>query len=279
MLWICWLQGIDNAPPIVRGCVDRWKKANPEWDVRIISMADVESYSDILSRFDLSRRRITPASFSDILRVDLLYRHGGIWADATSYCNTPLDDWIVPVMSAGFFAFKSPAPNRPLSSWFIASEQENLLITDLARRVESYWEKRISADEYFWFHGLFRNMLRKNPRAAELWQNVPELSAKEAHSFERLMNLPTRRAPPNLDLSSPVLKLSHKIPSLRPDALVGHLLGIGDPRPVESSISAGIHPSLNLLANPSELPFGARRPRGNRTNGPSMSASTAPEPP
>jgi mannosyltransferase OCH1-like enzyme len=32
-LWFLWLQGVDNAPTIVRRCLETWTAHNPSWDI------------------------------------------------------------------------------------------------------------------------------------------------------------------------------------------------------------------------------------------------------
>jgi hypothetical protein len=55
--------------------------------------------------------------------MELLRRHGGVWADATCYCLQPLAEWLPSKLApAGFFAFDRPAPDRMLASWFLAAQ-------------------------------------------------------------------------------------------------------------------------------------------------------------
>ena len=61
----------------------------------------------------------------------MLRQHGGVWADATSFCLRPLDDWLNAAYAAGFFAFRNPAKDRMMANWFIASEPDNALFVAL----------------------------------------------------------------------------------------------------------------------------------------------------
>jgi hypothetical protein len=83
-----------------------------------------------------------PASLSDVIRVDLLRRYGGIWADATTYCLRPLNDWIYPAIATGFFAFDRPTDDRMVSSWFLAAQRNSYIVDALFRRIRSYWNER-----------------------------------------------------------------------------------------------------------------------------------------
>ena len=48
---------------------------------------------------------IPPAAESDILRLYLLKKYGGVWVDATNLCRRPLDAWLPSAACEGFFAF------------------------------------------------------------------------------------------------------------------------------------------------------------------------------
>jgi hypothetical protein len=59
--------------------------------------------------------------YANHLRVVLLRKYGGVWADASVYCHQPLDDWIYDLAPNGVFLFSNPAPSRPIANWFMAS--------------------------------------------------------------------------------------------------------------------------------------------------------------
>src|SRR5690242_8628796 len=127
-IWTIWFQGRDRAPWLVRRCLDSWERRNPGWNLRCLDATNVERYIPVRENVDLASRRITAASLSDIVRVFLLHEFGGVWVDATTFCNRPLDDWLLGVMDEGFFAFDKPAPGRPLSSWLLAAAAGNYLM-------------------------------------------------------------------------------------------------------------------------------------------------------
>ena len=124
IVWSCWLQGRIRAPWLVEQCLRSWEERNPGWDVRCLDQSSLARYIDVP---DLSTKQITPTSYSDIVRILLLRTHGGVWTDATVYCNRPLDDWLEELVASGFFAFDNPggptlwdllksAPDRYISS-------------------------------------------------------------------------------------------------------------------------------------------------------------------
>ena len=68
----------------------------------------------------------SPNHRANVLRMELLARHGGVWVDATCFCVRPLDEWLPAQMSSGFFAFARPARSRLLANWFLAARPTTL---------------------------------------------------------------------------------------------------------------------------------------------------------
>jgi hypothetical protein len=230
VIWTCWLQGRENAPPSVEKCLSSWEQRNPGWKFRCLDATSIERYVALKHHVDLGRQTITAASLSDILRMLLLQEFGGVWVDATLLCARPLDEWLPGLMAEGFFAFAAPAYDRPVASWFLSAEQDNLLISRWCRRTLEYWTDRTSSDDYFWLHHLFRSMCETDAAAAQAWMRVPKVSALgPLHLLPHILS-PRDEALKAVDLTMPVFKLTHRLPE--PEALRGslleHLLGAGD---------------------------------------------------
>jgi len=85
-VWVCWFQGIENAPPLVKICVNSIKKATNH-PVNIISNDNIPKYiafpDYILEKYN--HGLITNAQYSDIVRMALLSEYGGLWIDATIF--------------------------------------------------------------------------------------------------------------------------------------------------------------------------------------------------
>lgn len=126
ILWIFWAQGEDAAPPVVKKCIASWRRHNPDWDIRILDAHTAQALTMLPDLPDNLPFRFK----SNLLRLNLLARHGGVWADATTYCHRPLDQWIHLLGGqTGFFVFSAPHTDRWIDNWFIASDPENPLVT------------------------------------------------------------------------------------------------------------------------------------------------------
>jgi len=218
ILWCFWLQGWHNAPDLVKACAATWRRHNPDWTIHYLSSENMGAFFDPDGEFQkLFEKDVPIEALSDVLRIELLSRFGGVWVDSTLYCLRPLDEWIHEVASSGFFAFDRPGQDRMLSSWFLAAEEDSYLVEVWRRDALAYWKNRDERDHYFWFHRLFEAAYASDRRFREIWDVVPKVSAKDPHYF-----LPYEkhlfRSVNDFDRLTveaarvPVLKLSHKVP-------------------------------------------------------------------
>lgn len=97
--------GRSRGPRLVAQCLQTWRDHNPGWDVQVLDAATLPAEVTLDDLPD----DISLQALSDVLRLRLLRRYGGVWVDATAYCVRPLDDWLPPRLSSGFFAFTLPA--------------------------------------------------------------------------------------------------------------------------------------------------------------------------
>ncbi len=213
IIWSLWFQSRDEAPQIVRKCLDSWEYQNPTWEFRCLDANSIERYISIKDYIDLDQQEITAASLSDIVRILLLHEYGGVWVDATLFCNQALDTWLPELMTAGFFAFSVPAQNRLLSSWFLASEPNNLIVTRWCAQAIRYWKNRTHSDDYFWFHHQFNELCETDETVHRNWIRVPKLGANKPHAIQFTIGM-YRLQSETIDLvdwTTPVFKLTYRI--------------------------------------------------------------------
>ncbi|MGR3371527.1 MAG: capsular polysaccharide synthesis protein [Pseudooceanicola nanhaiensis] len=215
IIWQLWLQGWDKAPALVQASRQSWVRNNPGWEVRALDRAGLKDFlpPDVWARVDASTA--PPEAFSDIVRLELLTRYGGVWADATTLCAQPLDEWIDRAAKPGFFALASPGGSRPLASWFLAAKQGDYIVATWRHAMEDYWRDRQTRDDYFWVHNLFGQLLERDPKFAALWDQAETISARHAFHFAPEAKRLKASAPADLarqlaNPPAPVFKLTHK---------------------------------------------------------------------
>lgn len=94
-----------------------WREAHPDWSYRLWREGDVEAFGLRNHRLwrSLVERGVYDAA-SDVARIEILHRLGGVYIDADSRCLKPLHD--APFMAAAFFA---TAEIRPDGSRFVTN--------------------------------------------------------------------------------------------------------------------------------------------------------------
>lgn len=95
-IWVCWWQGEEQMPEVVRACyhsICRHACAHP---VRLITTDNFDEYLKLPPVFMQKHRegKISQTHLSDIARMYLLKEYGGIWADATNFLTRDIDSFI-----------------------------------------------------------------------------------------------------------------------------------------------------------------------------------------
>ncbi|SDI69027.1 glycosyltransferase family 32 protein [Alloyangia pacifica] len=133
-----WAQGEAGAPEIVRRCWDAWARLNPGWSLEIRSDADAGAAFDALG---LAHAPETFQGRADVIRVQDIAAHGGVYVDCGTIPCRPLDDWLEPLMEEGFFAFHDPYRRRPIENWFLAATPGHPLAEGWLAEMRRYWDR------------------------------------------------------------------------------------------------------------------------------------------
>jgi hypothetical protein len=215
-IWIYWHQGWDNAPEICKTCLASWESKNPGWTVQKLSRDTLDKYIDLPHDIpEIEHKNITFTSLSDIIRIFLLEKFGGIWVDSTLACKIPLDEWIHLYNEYDFLAFSKPAKDRLVSSWFLMAKQGSYIIKKWKEKTLHYWQNRSSSDEYFWFHYQFNELYSSDMKFKEIWDNTPVMSADPPHAIIPYTEIFSKQKSDTKinalhRLQSPVIKLTYK---------------------------------------------------------------------
>lgn len=92
-IWVFWYQGYDSMPELVRICFQSVLDNNNGKNVILVTKDNVNDYivfpEHVTEKFE--KGLITLTHYSDLLRLGLLAKHGGLWADATILVTKPID--------------------------------------------------------------------------------------------------------------------------------------------------------------------------------------------
>lgn len=86
-IWVFWWQGEDEMPELVKACFRQLKFNNQ--NVILVTRYNVREYCDIPDFIfhRVEKGEISFTHLSDILRVSLLAKHGGMWIDSTCWIS------------------------------------------------------------------------------------------------------------------------------------------------------------------------------------------------
>ena len=80
-VWICWFQGINQAPALVQKCYQSVKENMADKDVVLLTTENMFDYIQ-LPPFIVEKWKagiITHTHMTDLMRLELLIRYGGLW--------------------------------------------------------------------------------------------------------------------------------------------------------------------------------------------------------
>ncbi len=167
-IWFCWLQGIENAPEVVKACYHSLTRLTG-YSLIVIDGRNWREYVE-LPEYVVEKREkglIPAAHFSDLLRLELLIRYGGTWIDSTVLCtgiNNDNHNYNANYLDADLFMFQYTQPGSSewggIGNWFISACANNPVLTVLREMLLAYWKDYDCVLDYYIFH-LFFSMLRE----------------------------------------------------------------------------------------------------------------------
>lgn len=196
IIWMYWDQGEydESVPPLNKLCIDRWKTFNRDtWSVRVLDRNTIRDY--VPEFFDIlkcsARERPVGSGQSDLLRLLLLSKFGGVWVDASVYPMLPLDLFINFLVSDSnkFFSYwffeKSIDPiigNRIAPSWFLVCTQPAFALIE---KWKTEVIKTFTADvrwKYFNVHECLSNLYESDSEITQILDDMIKIDQKFPHS-------------------------------------------------------------------------------------------------
>lgn len=212
IVWICWLQGIENAPNIVKVCYESViSNFKDDWKVVVLTEENIFEYISMPEYIIKKWKKgiITNTHFSDLLRMEILIKYGGLWSDATVFYTNPIPAYIY---DTPFFTYHHSFRYDVavvFESWFIYSVANHPLLLETRDMIYKYWKDNNRLNEYFLFHLFFTIATEIYP---EYWNSVPVFSDIIPHilASELFNNYEEERFNQIKEMTS-VHKLSYKL--------------------------------------------------------------------
>lgn len=157
-VWVCWWQGLDSAPDIVKRCVESIYRYVPKDSAQIhfITFDNYMEYAGfsqiVVDRYNAGKISLT--HLADILRVQLLNMYGGLWVDATYFIS---DNRIADIINDEAYTVKTVIPSWngdviAKGKWavnFLKFMKGSPLSGFCTEAFEIYWSLRDEPLDYF----------------------------------------------------------------------------------------------------------------------------------
>jgi len=186
-IWICWFQGLDQAPDLVKACVESVRRNLPDREIVVITnenMHDYVQFPDFIEE-KLKKGMFSLTHFSDLLRVELLCRYGGMWIDSTVLCTSgefgayikdlPLFNYVREDLTR-----KDRHPTLG-PSWLISATSNQPILLLTRKLLYAYWKKYKYLEDYFLFHLFFAMAAR---RYMADWDAIPAFDNHPANMMQ-----------------------------------------------------------------------------------------------
>ncbi len=178
-IWTCWWQGEEAMPDIVRACYNAMHRHADGHPVVLITEKNHKEYIDIPD-YILRKQaagEIDLTHFSDILRMMLLTRYGGIWMDSTLLLPAKHPDSFIHPENTFWSCHHRPIYyNISRGGWvsfFLACGKGNILPSFIADLHLSYWKRHSRLIDYLLLDYTFAIARKYIPAVHDMIESIP----------------------------------------------------------------------------------------------------------
>lgn len=148
IIWTYW-HSLDDMPDFVTKCISSWYLYNPNYKINVITSKTISKFLGYQDAWKIKHWKNADSvqRISDLVRLFVLTKYGGIWMDASCIVYDSLD-WVHDLRKDVVMYYipdVSEKHGRPVpESWFIGCTRENEFIT----RVKNEFFGVYSVSEY-----------------------------------------------------------------------------------------------------------------------------------
>lgn len=219
-IWVCWFQGIEQAPEIVKACVKSIEENIPKnAKIHIITLENLKEYIELPEVIEkhIKKGDITLTQYSDIVRYALLSKYGGFWIDSTILVTSKLND----LCNYNYYTRKSDRLELNFGNYLIQGrftvhlnkgDNNNILYNFLYDAYIEYYKKTNIAIDYF-LTSLFVDIAyEKIPKCRKMMDDLDyNDKGLEARLCENLNNIYNEEEYKLYCANMPFQKLSYKL--------------------------------------------------------------------
>lgn len=213
-IWLMWIQGLEDAPDVIKKCCDSIYKNKPDnYNVILLTIQNIHDYVNLpVYIWEKYYKGIISAThLSDIIRVELLGTYGGCWIDATVFCSSAIPEY----MLSDMFLFKLETilgtPVIKMSSWWLAADRKNRIIHATRHMLYEYWRNEDFLYDYYLLHIIMSKVIDEDSACRAIFQDIPFFNSANAQILVGKLGLQYSKSQWDiLKESSFVQKLTYK---------------------------------------------------------------------
>lgn len=189
-IWVCWWQGEEQMPPIVKACYKSLLKHANGHPVHLISQNNLLEFIQLPCAIEEKLRSgiITLTHLSDIIRSFVISRYGGLWIDSTMYLVADL-----PEHFPSLFTLKQRCRDDAFVSdyrwtgFFIGGDNGARILGKVSKYLTYYWEHHKSFIDYYLIDYVITALYDSDENCRKMIDSVPE-SNPSLHLLQPMLN-------------------------------------------------------------------------------------------
>ena len=215
-IWICWWQGVEEAPELVKRCIDSVYNHSSNHQVNLITKKTINEYINVPQSIINSAEsgNIRYANLADYIRTALIAKYGGIWIDATVYMTQTIKEeyFAIPFYTVNGDRFDGYyiAGGR-WATYVIGGWKGSKLFGFIEKAMNQHISKHNGCIDYFLIDYLIELAYREFDDIKEIIDNVPPNNPNR-FALRDAMNLDLEYAQMHHIITEDTIfyKLSHK---------------------------------------------------------------------
>lgn len=196
-IWTAWLQGEEDAPEVIRLTLASIRRNSNGHKVIVLTNNSIDNYIDIPPEIKNKYKAgiIRNAHFTDIVRMIILSKYGGVWLDATTFVHDDID------ISAFFSPFYSVGVDTNSKTRFVSDNKWKVgviggfpgspYLSQITEMLISYWIENDSCIDYFVFDYLIAVLYQNDNSFKSVVDSLPKMKFF-AYELRVVINEPYR---------------------------------------------------------------------------------------
>jgi len=219
-IWVLWYQGKENMPEIVNLCYQSILKNSNNHPVHLITKENLICYMELPNFIykKVERKQISYTHLSDIIRINLLYKYGGLWIDSTTFITAPIETGMFNPL---FYSIKNvplalgTISNYRWAGFYLYSMQGSPAFKVFINLFFEYWKSNNALIDYFLIDYFFDLLYKKNKQFRKEVDCIP-ITNPHLHLLTRELNKTyNKKLMQELNQKTSAYKLTYKVPFIK----------------------------------------------------------------